>query len=86
MNVSMWPNKVNTFGGKTVIPRPYSHHTTPAKCIIYVDGEHSDQTGGAALTVRNLDAGDHVVRAECSNRKSVEELVKVEGEKQLKCI
>ena len=35
------------------------------------------------LTKRNLDAGDHVVRAECSNRKSVEELVKVEGEKTI---
>ena len=81
---NVWPNKVNTFGGKTVIPKGHIRiTTTPAKCIIYVDGEHSDQTGGAALTVRNLDAGDHVVRAECSNRKSVEELVKVEGEKTI---
>ena len=31
-------------------------------------------------SIHNLDAGDHVVRAECSNRKSAEALVTVKGE------
>ena len=36
-------------------------------------------TDGAALTVRNLDAGDHMVRAECG-RRSAEMLVTIKGE------
>ena len=46
----------------------------------YVDGDLADKTDGAELVIRSLDAGDHVIRAECSNRKSAEELVKVKGE------
>ena len=42
--------------------------------------DNADKTDGAALTINNLDAGDHVVRAECSNRKSAEALVTVKGE------
>ena len=54
------------------------------ECLIYVDGENSDKTDGAALTIHNLDAGDHLVRAECSNRKSAEMLVTVKGEETVK--
>src|SRR5690554_963767 len=78
---NVWPNKLNTYDAKTVIPKGNIRvTTTPSKCIIYVDGDQSDQTDGSALTIRNLDAGDHLVRAECSNRKSAEMLVNVEGE------
>ncbi len=77
---NVWPNKVNEFGGKTTIPKGHLKITTkPAKCIIYVDGDNADKTDGAPLTVRNLDAGDHMVRAECG-RKSAEMLVTVKGE------
>ena len=46
---------------------------------IAVDGDQADMTDGAALTVRNLDAGDHMVRAECG-RRSAEMLVTIKGE------
>ena len=57
--------------------------TNPPRCQIYVDGELSDKTDGAELVVRNLDAGDHMVRAQCSNRKSAETLVTVKGEETI---
>lgn len=77
---NVWPNKVNEYGGKTTIPKGHLKITTkPAKCIIYVDGDQADMTDGAALTVRNLDAGDHMVRAECG-RRSAEMLVTIKGE------
>lgn len=77
---NVWPNKVNEFGGKTTIPKGHLKVTTiPAKCYVYVDGDNADKTDGAPLTVRNLDAGDHMVRAECGKR-SAEMLVTVKGE------
>lgn len=82
---NVWPNKVNTYEAKTVIPKGHIEVTTnPAKCVIFVDGDQADKTDGAALTVKNLDAGDHVVRAECSNGKSGEEMVTVKGEETVK--
>lgn len=81
---NVWPNKVNTFDSKTVIPKGNIRITTnPGKCIIYIDGDNADKTDGAPLTVHNLDAGDHMVRAECRNGRSAESLVKVEGEKTI---
>lgn len=78
---NVWPDKVNTFGGKTVIPKGHIRVTTvPAKCIVYVDGDHSDKTDGAPLTIRNLDAGDHLVRIECGGKRNKEALVQVKGE------
>ena len=70
--VNIWPgqDKRNNFDFGTKIPKGH----------INVDGENSDKTDGAPLTIHNLDAGDHVVRAECSNRKSAEALVTVKGE------
>lgn len=80
--VNIWPNKPNEFNFGTVIPKGHIEVTTlPGKCTIYVDGDNADKTDGAPLTVHNLDAGDHMVRAECSNGRSAEKLVKVEGEK-----
>jgi len=82
---NVWPDSVNVFNAKTVIPKGHIEVTTnPPKCVIYVDGDNADKTDGAALTVKNLDAGDHVVRAECSNGKSGEELVTVKGEETVK--
>ena len=81
--VNIWPgqDKRNNFDFGTKIPKGHIKVTTkPGKCLIYVDGENSDKTDGAPLTIHNLDAGDHVVRAECSNRKSAEALVTVKGE------
>ncbi len=79
---NVWPNKVNTFNTSTTIPKGHIEVTTlPGKCIIYVDGDNADKTDGAALTVHNLDAGDHMVRAECNNGRYAEKMVKVEGEK-----
>ena len=85
--VNVWPgnDKRNTFDYGTKIPKGHIEVTTiPGKCLIYVDGENSDKTDGAALTIHNLDAGDHLVRAECSNRKSAEMLVTVKGEETVK--
>ena len=81
--VNIWPGKDerNNFDFSTRIPKGHIKITTnPPRCLIFVDGEQSDKTDGAELVVRNLDAGDHVVRAQCSNRKSAETLVKVKGE------
>ena len=84
--VNVWPgnDKRNTFDYGTKIPKGHIKVTTkPGKCLIFVDGENSDKTDGAPLTIHNLDAGDHVVRAECSNRKSAETLVTVKGEETI---
>ncbi|MCQ2063076.1 MAG: PEGA domain-containing protein [Fibrobacter sp.] len=81
--VNIWPgkDKRNDFDFGTKIPKGHIKVTTnPGKCIIFVDGDQADKTDGAPLTIHNLDAGDHVVRAECSNRRSAEELVTVRGE------
>ena len=81
--VNIWPgnDKRNVFDFGTKIPKGAIKVTTiPGKCIIYIDGENADRTDGAALTITSLDAGDHMVRAECSNRKSAEALVTVKGE------
>lgn len=81
--VNVWPgnDKRNTFDFGTKIPKGHIKVTTnPGKCIIFVDGDQADKTDGAPLTIHNLDAGDHMVRAECSNRKSAESLVTVKGE------
>lgn len=81
--VNIWPgnDKRNNFDFGTKIPKGHIKVTTnPGKCIIFVDGDQADKTDGAPLTIHNLDAGDHVVRAECSNRRSAEELVTVRGE------
>ncbi|MCQ2055287.1 MAG: PEGA domain-containing protein [Fibrobacter sp.] len=81
--VNVWPgnDKRNNFDFGTKIPKGHIKVTTkPGKCIIFVDGDQADKTDGAPLTIHNLDAGDHMVRAECSNRKSAEALVNVKGE------
>lgn len=82
---NVWPDSLNVFNAKTVIPKGHLEVTTnPPKCVIYVDGDNADKTDGAALTVKNLDAGDHMVRAECSNGKSAEQLVTIKGEETIK--
>ena len=81
--VNIWPgnDKRNVFDFGTKIPKGAIKVTTiPGKCLIYIDGDNADKTDGAALTINNLDAGDHVVRAQCNNRRSAEALVKVKGE------
>ena len=84
--VNIWPgtDTRNNFDFSTKIPKGHIKITTnPPRCIIFVDGEQSDKTDGAELVVRNLDAGDHTVRAQCSNRKSAETLVTVKGEETI---
>ena len=81
--VNIWPGKDsrNNFDFGTKIPKGHIKITTnPPRCLIFVDGEQADKTDGAELVVHNLDAGDHMVRAQCSNRKSAEALVTVKGE------
>jgi len=81
--VNIWPGKDprNNFDFSTKIPKGHIKITTnPPRCLIFVDGEQADKTDGAELVVHNLDAGDHTVRAQCSNRKSAETLVTVKGE------
>ena len=81
--VNVWPGKDsrNNFDFSTTIPKGHIKVTTnPPRCLIFVDGEQADKTNGAELVVHNLDAGDHMVRAQCSNRKSAEALVTVKGE------
>lgn len=82
---NVWPDSVNVYSAKTVIPKGNIEVTTiPSKCAIYIDGDMADKTDGAALTVKNLDAGDHMVRAECGGNKVGEELVTVRGEETAK--
>ena len=81
--VNIWPGKDarNNLDFSTKIPKGHIKITTnPPRCLIFVDGEQADKTDGAELVVHNLDAGDHMVRAQCSNRKSAEALVTVKGE------
>ena len=81
--VNIWPgsDSRNNFYFSTKIPKGHIKVTTnPTRCLIFVDGEQSDKTDGAELVIHNLDAGDHVVRAQCNNRRSAETLVKVKGE------
>jgi len=81
---NVWPDSNNVFSSKTVIPKGHIEVTTvPPKCRILLDGESADFTDGAALVIRNLDAGDHVVTAICGNR-SKEVLVTVKGEETIK--
>lgn len=85
--VNIWPgnDKRNNFNFGTKIPKGNIQvSTNPGNCIIFVDGDQADRTEGAPLTIHNLEAGDHVVRAECSNRKSAEALVTVKGEETVK--
>ncbi len=83
--INVWPGKENKFEFGTTIPKGHIEITTiPSKCRIFVDGELADMTDGAALTVHNLEAGDHMVRAECGGKKNAEQLVTVEGEKTKK--
>lgn len=82
--VNIWPgkDKRNDFNFGTQIPKGTIKITTkPGVCNIFIDGDLVDQTDGGALTVKNMEAGDHVVRAECNNRRSAEDMVRVEGEK-----
>ena len=84
--VNIWPgtDSRNNFDFSTKIPKGHVKVTTnPPRCIIFVDGEQSDKTDGAELVIRNLDAGDHMIRAQCNNRRSAEALVTVKGEETL---
>jgi len=77
---NVWPDSNNTYNARTVIPKgTIDVSTNPPKCQIYVDGEMADFTDGAALTIKNLDAGDHLVGAKCGG-KMKEQMVKVKGE------
>lgn len=77
---NVWPDSNNVYSGKTVIPKGHISVTTkPSKCHIFLDGEQADYTDGASLELRNLDAGDHVVKAVCG-RQSKEVMVNVKGE------
>lgn len=81
---NVFPNKENTYQAKTVIPKGHVEITTiPGKCLVYVDGDNADRTDGAPLTVKNLDAGDHLIRVECSNGRSAEEMVTIKGEETI---
>ena len=76
--VNIWPgnDSRNNFDFSTKIPKGHVKvTTTPTQCLIFVDGEQSDKTDGAELVIHNLDAGDHVISAQCSNRRSAEALV-----------
>jgi len=82
---NVWPDKVNEFNSKTDIPRGHLEITTiQSKCMIYVDGESVVKTDGVALTVKNLEAGEHTVYAVCSNVKSPEMSVNVKANETFK--
>lgn len=78
---NVWPDSNNVYQGKTVIPKGHVSITTvPSRCRIQIDGDEADHTDGAALVVRNLDAGDHVITAICG-RRTKQAMVTIEGEK-----
>jgi len=82
--VNVWPgnDSRNNFDFTPKIPKGSIRITTnPPRCIIFVDGEQADPTDGAELVVHDLDAGGHMVRAQCGSSKSVEALVTVKAEK-----
>lgn len=77
---NVWPNKLNVHEAKTVIPIGSIQVTTiPDRCNVYLNGDYADKTDGGPLTIRGLDAGDHVIMIECNRRKK-EVLVNVKGE------
>ncbi|HSQ42715.1 MAG TPA: PEGA domain-containing protein [Fibrobacteraceae bacterium] len=77
---NVWPDSLNQYEAKTVIPKGNIEVTTnPKKCYITVDGDSADFTDGSSLLIKNLDAGDHVVGAKCGSRTK-EVLVQVKGE------
>jgi len=84
LRFNVWPDSNNVYEARTVIPKGGIEVTTvPGKCYIKIDGESADYTDGASLLVKNLDAGDHMVRAECGN-KAKEQMVTVKGEEVTK--
>ena len=81
---NVWPDSLNSYNAKTVIPKGSIEVTTiPGKCNVLVDGDAADFTDNSALTIKNLDAGDHLITAKCGN-KSKEMLVKIKGEETVK--
>ena len=81
---NVWPDSLNTYDAKTVIPKGGIDVTTiPGKCSVLVDGDAADYTDGGELTLKNVDAGDHLITAKCGN-KSKDALVKVLGEQTVK--
>ena len=80
----IWPDSLAVYNAKTVIPKGGIEITTiPGKCYVTIDGDAADYTDGSSLTVKNLDAGDHLVGAKCGN-KTRETMVKVLGEETVK--
>jgi hypothetical protein len=83
--INVWPGKDNVFEFKTQMPwGNIEITTTPDRCVIYVDGDQADMTDGGPLTVRSLDAGDHLVAAECGGNRKTDTLVRVGGETTIK--
>jgi hypothetical protein len=81
--MNVWPDSVNTFDSDTKMPYGNIQITTkPGKCDIYVDGEWAEGTDGSYLTIRNLDAGDHLIKATCG-RLSKDTIVTVPNEETL---
>lgn len=80
LRFNVWPDSLNVYSAKTVIPKGHVEVTTvPNRCSVKVDGEYADQTDGGPLVIRNLDAGDHVVTAECA-KKSKDVTISIKGE------
>jgi hypothetical protein len=82
---NVWPDSLNTFKGKTVMPFGNIEVTTnPGRCNIFLDGEQADYTNNGPLMLKNLDAGDHVIKAKCRGFRAKEALVNVPGEQTVK--
>jgi hypothetical protein len=83
--INIWPGKDNKFEFKTQMPwGNIELTTTPDKCIVYVDGEQADATDGGPLTIRSLDAGDHLIETDCGKGRKGDTLVRVGGETTIK--
>ncbi len=82
---NVWPDKENVFETKTRMPwGNIELTTTPGKCQVMIDGEHADKTEGAALTLRNLREGDHMIEINCGRGLRADSLVRIIGEETIK--
>lgn len=80
---NVWPDSLNVYSGKTVIPKGHVEVTTvPNRCDVKLDGEYADHTDGGPLTLRNLDAGDHLITVQCG-KKSKDQMIQIKGEETL---
>ncbi len=84
----LYNKRVNVWPGKTLLvdetlTMPYGTviiTTKPSKAQVYMDGSFIMKTEGGPLTINNIEAGNHTIRAKIGRRKSRSQEVTINGE------